>query len=489
MKTSVKQPAGLKVFCGSILFERYGFYLVQSLLILYLVKFFRMDDNIAYGISGSFIALSYITPLIGGFIADKYWGLKRSVFIGSLIECLGVICLLLPWQLMMHLGLSILAVGVGLLKPSASSLLGYLYKENDPHQDAGYTIFYMAFCIGITIAASIAGFLVRYLGWSFAFLTAIAAFIMTYLIFYFGIIHYRLQNLGKNTKTMTQSSLVPIAITLCTILLSFIILTSEWIAIVVFIAVSISVIGIFIYCITKSEKRYKNTLVAFFILLIISVFFWAMYMQLFLSILLFIENVVDKSLLGINIPSSAFISIEAFGIVIFGYPLAKLWLFLGKTKYNPSIPAKFGISMVLLSISFAILASSFSFKETSALINPLWIIIAYLILSIAELAFSPIGLSMVKTLVPPEFNGMMMGIFLLTIGLGGKIAGTLAKIAKVPAAMSHNISAIGIIYHHAFSVYLLILLICTLITILFIPYIHKKIKQELPLSLTQELLL
>jgi len=478
VKTIVKkneQPKGLKVFCFSIFFERYGFYLVQGLLILYLVKFFNVSDGLAYSVLGSFIALSYITPLIGGFIADKFWGLRRSIFIGALIECIGLILIIFPDKKFLYCGLTIFATGVGLLKPSASSLLGYLYSKNDSRQDAGYTIFYVVFNIGIILSTFISGYIVRYAGWQYAFSTAIIAIAMTYLVFYFGLSRYKLQILGPDVNITHWGNVRATLIVASTIIVGLLILLSEAISIVSLILTSIAVLSVFIYCIIKTEHEYKGKLIAFFMLLMISIVFWALYMQLFLSITLFIENLVDKNIFGLAIPTPSFVSIEAFGVVLFGYPLARFWVYLSETRYNPSLPMKFSISMILLSISIAILVFASQLKGTLVLVNPVWIIVAYLILAIAELALSPIGLSMVNKLVPEKFSSMMMGIFLLTTGLGGKVGGLLAGLAKVPENLSSHVELVKAIYSHAFDVYLVIAILCTLLSLVLVKQIKKKV--------------
>ena len=473
-----KQPKGLKVFCASIFFERYGFYLVQGLLVLYLVKYFRTGDTVAYSILGSFIALCYIIPLLGGFIADKYWGLRKSIYIGAVIEGLGLLMLIIPGTPALILGLSAIAMGMGLLKPCASSLLGFLYDKDDPRQDSGYTIFYVVFNGGIILATFISGFLVEYAGWKIAFLTAVIALIITFFIFYFGFAKYKLKNLGPNVTSTFKGNIISLILIVIAIVLSAVILKYEILALIAFVAVSISVVGIFVYCIIKSEKEYKSKLVAFFILLVISTVYWALYMQMFLSITLFIENTVNKVLMGITIPTPAFAAIESFGVIIFGYPVARLWLYLSKTKYNPSLPLKFCFGMILLCASFGALAGGTHFVDSNGFVNPIWIVIAYLIMAVGELALSPIGLSMVNVLVPKEFNGMMMGIFLLTIGLGGKIAGLLAQIATVPDNLKTNTAAILSTYNKAFNIYLLITVACTMIALLFIPYIKKKMGKK-----------
>lgn len=469
-----KQPKGLKVFYLSIFFERYGFYIIQGLLVLYLVNFFQTRDDLAYNILGSFIAICYIMPLLGGFIADKYWGLRKSIYIGAVLECLGLLLLLVPGMFALILGLATIAIGMGLLKPSASSLIGFLYKKNDPRQDSGYTIFYMVFNIGIILATFLSGFLVRYIGWKATFLTGAVAMVITYLIFYFGSIKYNLRDLGPNIASTFKGNFISFALVITAILLGYAILKYEILARIGFIGVTLAVIGIFIYNIIKAEKEYKTKLIAFFIMIVISTVYWALYMQMFLSITLFIDNAVNKNFFGIAIPTPAFTAIESFGIIAFGYPVAKLWIWLSKTKFSPSLPMKFGIGMVLLSLSFGALALGTQFVGPNGLVFAAWIVLAYLIMAVSELALSPVGLSMVNVLVPPKINGMMMGIFLLTIGLGGKIAGLLAGIASVPEELTSDSTAILNIYGNAFNIYFVIIAVCTVVALLLVPYIKKK---------------
>jgi proton-dependent oligopeptide transporter, POT family len=473
----IKQPKGLNIFCISIFFERYGFYIIQALLVLYLIQFFHTTNALAYSILGSFIALCYIMPLIGGAVADKYLGLKRTMFVGAIIEGLGMFLLVLPGMYALYFGLATIAIGMGLLKPAASSLVGFLYEKEDTRQDSGYTLFYSIFNCGIMLATFTSGYLVRYYGWQITFSSTVLALIITYFILYFGLKLYKLEDIGPNVKTTLKGSLISTVIVIICILIGYIILKSNTIAIAAFIIVCIAVICIFIYCIAKSEKEYKTKLVSFFLLLVISTIFWAMYMQMFLSITMYIKNVVNKDLLGFIIPAPAFAGLESIGVILFGYPLAKLWIALGKKKRNPSFPTKFSIGMLLLLISFGALAFG-TMISGSSLVNPIWILLAYLILAVGELVLSPTGLSMVNVLVPEKFNGLMMGVFLLTIGLGGKLAGMLAQFANVPQHLQNNTAAIESIYSHAFNVYVLITAVFTIISFLLIPYINRKIKGQ-----------
>lgn len=382
--------------------------------------------------------------------------------------------LIVPGMFALFLGLSSIAVGMGLSKPSASSLVGFLYKKNDARQDSGYTLFYVVFNMGVLLATFSSGYLVESFGWKITFLAGAIGLIFALLVFHFGSLIYRLQDLGPKIASTFKGNVLAYTITILSLIAGVIILNYEILAIISFVGVTVAVIGIFIYNIIKAEPEYKMKLVAFFVLLVISTIYWAIYMQMFLSLTLFIDSVVNKMFLGITLPTPAFVAIQSFGIIIFGYPVAKLWILLSKTKFSPSLPMKFAIGMILLSLSFAALALGTNLLSPNGLVYAAWIVIAYLLLAISELALSPIGLSMVNLLVPEKLNGMMMGIFLLTIGLGGKIAGVLARIATVPKDLVSNQEAVIGIYSSAFNSYLLIAVVSSLIALLLVPYIKKK---------------
>lgn len=379
-----------------------------------------------------------------------------------------------PGMFALFLGLSSIAVGMGLSKPSASSLVGFLYKKNDARQDSGYTMFYVIFNMGVLLATFSSGYLVKSFGWKITFLTGAIGLVFSLLVFHLGSLKYKLQDLGPKIASTFKGNILAYSITILSLIAGVIILNYEILAIIAFVGVTVAVIGIFIYSIVKAEPEYKMKLVAFFVLLVISTIYWAIYMQMFLSLTLFIDSVVNKLFLGINLPTPAFVAIQSFGIIVFGYPVAKLWILLSRTKFSPSLPMKFAIGMILLSLSFAALALGTNLLGPNGLVYAAWVVIAYLLLAISELALSPIGLSMVNLLVPEKLNGMMMGIFLLTIGLGGKIAGVLARIATVPTALVSDQNAVMSIYSNAFNIYLIIAVVSSLIALLLVPYIKKK---------------
>lgn len=382
--------------------------------------------------------------------------------------------LIVPGMFALFLGLSSIAVGMGLSKPSASSLVGFLYKKNDARQDSGYTMFYVIFNMGVLLATFSSGYLVKSFGWKITFLTGAIGLVFSLLVFHLGSLKYKLQDLGPKIASTFKGNILAYSITILSLIAGVIILNYEILAIIAFVGVTVAVIGIFIYSIVKAEPEYKMKLVAFFVLLVISTIYWAIYMQMFLSLTLFIDSVVNKLFLGINLPTPAFVAIQSFGIIVFGYPVAKLWILLSRTKFSPSLPMKFAIGMILLSLSFAALALGTNLLGPNGLVYAAWVVIAYLLLAISELALSPIGLSMVNLLVPEKLNGMMMGIFLLTIGLGGKIAGVLARIATVPTALVSDQNAVMSIYSNAFNIYLIIAVVSSLIALLLVPYIKKK---------------
>ncbi|MDF2530078.1 MAG: proton/peptide symporter family protein, partial [Gammaproteobacteria bacterium] len=204
---------------------------------------------------------------------------------------------------------------------------------------------------------------------------------------------------------------------------------------------------------------------------IIAVLFWAFYFQLFFSLNLFVLRAVDHHLLGFIVPTPVFMGIESFGVIIFGIILGRAWTWLKNKPYGPSTAMKFTIAMALITLAFGVLLLSLSMTKTG-LVSSNWLILAYLIIALAELAISPIGLSMVTELVPLSLMGMMMGIWFVSLGIGGKLAGVFADYSAIPDSM-HQVSSIDAVYRHAFTAYFLVSLGASILTLLLTPLIKR----------------
>lgn len=471
----LKQPRGFSIFFLTEMWERYGFYITQTLLIFYLIEHFHLTDSISYSILGSFTALAYINPALGGYIADRFLGAKKAILWGAVLISLGYFILTFSEHLIkVFVSLSIISIGTGLLKPNISSLLGSLYSAKDSRRHTGYTLFYMGISLGIILATSFGGYLRQLLGWKITYINAALVLLVAWITFFWGSRFYNFDNLSKIEYSLKKYLLAFFFIIL-TMIINSIIITYQTLAIVAFSLFAIFSAIIMLYEIYNTKDSVeKKRLLAYLLLICISVFFWAMYFQLFFSMNLFIERVVDRQILGFKVPASFFVSIESFGLIIFGPFLGALWHLFARNNRGLSIPGKFASGLCMMTIAFVILFISSLFTDSNGLVMSGWIIVVYLIISIGELMLSPIGLAMVSELAPPRLAGLMMGIFFVSLGLGGKLAGIFADYAAISKNIG-DLDQMKAIYHHAFGLYLLVCLIITLVSLTLVRIIKKLI--------------
>lgn len=449
-----KQPAGLKILFFTELWERYGFYTIQNLLVLYLSKVFLFSDDKAYSLFGAFGAMIYATPVIGGYLADRYLGFRHAVFLGGILFILGYAGLaLLDHTRWFYASLALLICGNGFFKSTVSSLLGSLYQANDIRRDSGFTIFYMGINIGSFAAGIFAAIIAVSIGWQAAFGVAAIGMVVGMITFAWG--QRLLENKGRAPKRTNPiliylGALISIAV-ICWLL--------QYPNIVRWGLLFFS-IGTLIYILVQMvelDKIHYRKMVVLLILLVFSIIFWTLYYQVFLSITLFIERIVNRSppllahlFAGGKIPTPMFQAIDPL-IIIIGSPLlGMLWLALGKRKLNPSAPIKFGMGLLLMGLGFCLLALGIAVSP--AMVPIYWVVIALTVQTLGELALSPIGLSMITSLSPPKMVGMMMGVWFMSLAAATAFAGRIAEITAVdphitdPAQMAQS-------YGHAFLLF------------------------------------
>lgn len=468
-----KQPRALYVFFLTELWERYGFYAIIMLLVFYFEHVFHLTDKESYEILGSITALAYGNSVLGGYIADRLIGHRLAVLCGAVMLWLGYTLAALSNELNIALAaFAIVTVGTGLLKPNISSLLGFLYKKNDVRRQSGYTIFFVGINIGAILAGPVAGLIQEYFGWHSVFFSASFALFMAFVIFWIGTRYLTITNIIQQQKSVLAGILISTSI-----LVSYYVIAHPKIAAIFFFVVAIICMGLILYHAYKTTGMIRKKLLAFLALIGISTFYWALYFQIFFSMNLFVERVVDRHVLGITLVPTVFPSIESFGVIFIGLFLGWGWRRLESLhpQYNPSIPMKFALACFVGTVAFTILyLSSFIVGENS-LVMPEWLIAAYLLLALSELLISPIGLAMVGELVPEHLTGIMMGIFFITQGLGSKLSGVMASFSAVPKTMLNNMSIISIeqIYQHSFLSFCLFSLLITIIGLSLVPMLKK----------------
>lgn len=455
--SNTQQPACLTVLFLTEMWERFGFYIVQVLLIFYLTKVYHLSDLLSTGILGAFTAISYITPVIGGLLADRYLGFKHSIILGGLLLSGGYAMLALQNHDIFYLALATIAIGTGFFKPNISSYLGNFYEENDTRCERGYTLFYIGINIGIILATSTSGYILSYFGWKADFLFASLGLLIAIATFTFGLA--ALHNKGqltplktKNQKMATRLNLF--LIYLCTasaINLASLLIKNVSLANAVFLTGGVVVALILTLISLRAEKRDRGKMLTCLLLISLSVIFWALYYQLFFSLNLFIDRALDRTLFNHALPSPIFIALMPLFIMTFGSTIGLAWQKLQQINLNPTTNTKFALSLFCMAGGLFSLTTGTSFTNAAGLVNKEWVVTAYLLFALAELLLSPICIAMVIQLIPTQYTGIMMGAYLASIGFGAKLAGVIAGYAAIPSSIQ-DMKSIVTVYHHAFAV-------------------------------------
>lgn len=471
----MKQPRALVPLFATELWERYGFYIVQGLLIFFLVNHLNFSDDHAYTVLGQFSALVYISPIIGGFLADRYLGFRYAILIGAILLCLGYIIVSTTVTSLIYWGLAVVIMGNGFLKANISSYLGEFYSAKDPRRDAGFTIFYIGINLGVIISTTSSGFIQREFGWHVVFATAAIGMMIAIISFLIGFKHFAKKGLpiAPQSKNIIIVGTTIVAGTIISLLL----LTLPNIGSTILMVFGLLLLGYLLIIARTYKPAARMKIYALIIMIIVSIIFWALYFQIFFSMNLFVERSVNRHLFGINIPPVAFISLESFFIIALGFPTAKLWKYLAKHNCDLSYQLKFTLALVAVVLTMLTVVCGIVLTNGNGLVNPWWLVLTYFFLTVGELLLSPIGLAMVTKLAPKGLIGMMMGVWFMALGFGSSLAGYLAKFAAVPKD-DHRLSTINPIYLHAYGKYAVIAGVFVVVMIALSPLLNKLISPE-----------
>lgn len=446
-----RHPKVLPYLFLTEMWERFGFYVVQGLLVLYMTQYFGLSDNTSYTILGVFTALAYISPLAGGFIANKLLGFRTSVVWGGFFLVLGYALLALPQaHLLLYPALATIIVGNGLFKPNISSLLGTQYAPHDTRRDSGFTIFYIGINIGAFLAGISSGYIKDYFGWRTSFALAALGLVIGLATFAYGLKYINRLKTEPKTTPLFKAQLLfycLLAIIGLTFLLKIQAL-ADWLLPCAGIILLIALIFITL----QQETEYKKRMFILNILILSSIVFWMLFLQLFYSANLFIERLVSKDILGLHLSTTVFYAAESIFIILLGPFFAFSWEVLSHNNKNPSAVTKFTLGIFFTGVGFLVLGLSTLFPNDQGLIAPYWVFFAYFFITIGELFLSPIGLSAVTLLAPTHLIGMMMGVWFVSMGFGGIFAGWLARLSSVPEGITASAQKLAI-YQSAFLNY------------------------------------
>jgi POT family proton-dependent oligopeptide transporter len=385
-------PRGLATCFFTEMWERFSYYGMRALLLLYMVApidkgglGFATEKGAS--IYGWYTMGVYAMSIPGGWVADKLLGLYRSVLLGGIIIAAGHFMMAYPSLPTFYAGLISIVIGTGLLKPNVSGIVGTLYSKEDIRRDAGFSVFYMGINLGAFIAPLICGPLGQRVNWHYGFGAAGVGMTL-------GIIQYvaggkyikpglaRMAKEEVDERAAEAAAGKPSSFT-----------PQEW--------KRISVIGI---------------------LFVFSMLFWGAFEQAGSSLNLFADRLTRLSFLQWNFPSTLFQSVQPLFVIIFSPIFAWLWLRMG--KHEPSSPTKFGFGLFFVGLSFLLLVPGAAIAQQQGIkVSPMWLIVVYLLQTFGELCLSPVGLSMVTKLAPPRIVGLMLGVFFLSISFGNKLGG------------------------------------------------------------------
>lgn len=403
-RTFLGHPLGLFPLFFTELWERFSYYGMRAILILYMTTLpaqggLGLDVKQASSLFGTYIGAVYFTALPGGLFADFVVGPRRAVLIGGFIIACGHFSLVFNSMNAFYLGLILIAVGTGLLKPNISAMVGGLYGKDDPRRDSGFSIFYMGINLGAFIAPFVTGYFAQtesfknilrsmglnpLSGWHWAFGAAGVGMLIGLVIYLLSqrVLGHVGNKVGRKANNVTQTEArQPL---------------------------------------TAADWKRIGAIAVFFVFTIL---FWGAYEQKGASLNLFAKSLVRTEVFGVSFPSSFLQSLTPLFVIILASPFSLLWLKLKDRQ--PSSPVKFTFGLILIGLAFSLMVPA-SMLTAQGRISPLWLVGLYFLEVCGELCLSPVGLSTVTKLAPAKLVGIMMGVWFLASSLGGKLAGYLS---------------------------------------------------------------
>ena len=442
-------PRGLSTLFFTEMWERFSYYGMRAILVLFMTNAVAtggmgLDDVTATAIYGLYTAAVYVVALPGGWIADHLLGLRRAVFWGGSVIAIGHFTLAIPHIIAFYIGLTLIIIGTGLLKPNISAIVGDLYPEGGARRDAGFSIYYMGINAGGFLGPLVCGYLGEAVDWHLGFGAAGVGMVL-------GLIQYSLggRHLGAAGELRPEMA-VPARRSAATRALVRTIEGVVGLGLIAAVLQSIGAIrlslvgfvdwtGLFIVSLagayllyvvlfgglTAVEKKRVGVIAVCFLA---AACFWSGFEQAGSSMNLFADRLTDRIISGWAMPASWLQSVNSVFIILLAPLFSALWLWLGTR--NPSIPGKMGFGLIFLGVGFAVLAWGSVNATLENPVSPVWLVVTYFFHTVGELCLSPIGLSSITRLSPARYVGQMMGIWFMGAALGNLVAGRVAGLIE-----------------------------------------------------------
>ncbi|MCB9197084.1 MAG: peptide MFS transporter [Flavobacteriales bacterium] len=456
-KELLGHPRGLFVLFFAEMWERFCYYGMRTLLILFLTKSLLKGDSEASLIYGSYTALVYAAPVLGGRMADTYLGYRLAIIFGALLMAIGEFTLLGNNETTLLIGMGIIIVGNGYFKANISTIVGKLYKDGDERRDSGFTIFYIGINVGAALATSVVAYVGEVYGFKYGFGLAGIGMLLGLIFFWIGRNEYAiapgLDVTEKGRKSVAGPLNVAHAVligSLALIPLCYFLINKNVIAfdatgtfmeswyenplkaefplmmillIILFVYVAYSLISAGI----KEGSMWRDRMIALVIFMVINIVFWACFEQAGTSLTLFADRNVNREIFGWTMPASMTQFFNPLFIIIFGSIFSMMWVKLSEKGRNPSIPMKFSYGIIQLGLGFLVTILGLQMAENFQA-PLLTLVVLYLLHTTGELFLSPIGLSMVTKLAPKQMAGTAMGGWFLSFAMANYLAGGIATL-------------------------------------------------------------
>ena len=440
--TFLGHPRGLFVLFFAEMWERFSYYGMRAILIFYLVRYWLFSEAQSNVIYGAYTALVYITPVLGGYLADRYLGQRKAVLFGAVLLAIGEVALAFtgtgtaashPSVHLFWFALAIIIVGSGFLKANISVIVGQLYARTDVRRDGAYTIFYMGINVGATLGTFAVGYLGETFGWFWGFGAAGLGMLLGLAVFMLGKPALRGRGESTNPQSLERKvggikfEWVLYALSALSTVVLWLLLQYQSVVGWLLLVSGIALLGYILFVASKLAKEDRERIFAIVFLVALQPVFWGLFEQAGGSMNLFTDHFVNRNILGVNVLTSFFQSINPIYIVLLGPLFAGLWTFLGRRKLEPSTPAKFGLALLQMGLAFLVLVWGAGLAGVGTPTPVIYIFLFYLLSTTGELCLSPVGLSAMNRLAPVQMASLIMGAWFFATAGGNFVAGLIGQ--------------------------------------------------------------
>jgi POT family proton-dependent oligopeptide transporter len=435
-------PKGLYLLFFTEMWERFSYYGMRAIFVLFMTKMLLLSNKDASNIYGSYTGLVYLTPLLGGYLSDRYLGNRRSIVTGGVLMAIGQFLMFGSASIMgtsgltmMWAGLTFLIVGNGFFKPNISTMVGQLYPKGDRRVDSAFTIFYMGINLGAFFSPLVCGTLAEKVDYKWGFLAAGFGMIIG-LITFLASKNKLLKgadgnDIGMPVKKLDVAAIGMIigAIAVVFFLMNFKTWFQSDIDLTAYLIYGAMIaMPVIIFADKSLTGEEKSRIWVIFILAFFVIFFWSAFEQAGASLTIFADQQTDRHIFGKEMPASYFQSVNPLAIIALAPIFSVLWLMLGKRNMEPASPRKMAYGLLLLCLGYIVIAMAVKGVNSSVKISMWWLFALYILHTMGELCLSPIGLSMVSKLAPLRFSSLLMGTWFLANAAANKLAGTLSAL-------------------------------------------------------------